>query len=107
MVEAAFCQQCAPFRVTHGAPIRGSGMTSPDCRAEAREMRMAGSDEGVTKFERKQVARSPVRRPTPIPISRTVRKLMVVAIGAGLAPIVWAVPAVLVILLGGLWFAFE
>lgn len=66
---------------------------------------MAGSDESAPMLEQKAVARSPVHRPTPIRVSRVVWNLIVLAIIAMLVLIVWAVPAVLVVSLGGLAIA--
>jgi predicted PurR-regulated permease PerM len=51
--------------------------------------------------ERKSVAGTPVRGPTPIRVSRAVWNLIVLSIIAALLLIVWAVPVVLIISLGG------
>src|SRR3546814_77109 len=62
---------------------------------------MARSDGSAIMPERKPVAPPSVRRPTPIPVSRTVRNLILFAIIGLLVLIVWAVPVVLVVSLGG------
>jgi predicted PurR-regulated permease PerM len=62
---------------------------------------MAPPHRGVTMSERRPATGPPTRRPTPIPVSRTVRNLIILAVAAVLALIVWAVPVVIVVSLGG------
>lgn len=50
---------------------------------------------------RPHVVTPPARQPTPIRVSRTIWNLIVLAITAVLMLIVWAVPAVFVVSLGG------
>ncbi|GGD38040.1 hypothetical protein GCM10011335_45940 [Aureimonas glaciei] len=59
------------------------------------------SDKSVSIIERIPAIRSSPRRPTPIPISGALRNLIVLAIVAVLVLILWAVPVVLVVALGG------
>ena len=62
---------------------------------------MTGSDEVALVSEAGSSARPSVRKPTPIPISKAARNLVGFVLVATLALILWAVPVVLVVALGG------
>ena len=62
---------------------------------------MTGSDEIALVTDSASHARPSTRKPTPIPVSKRTRNLIILVIVALLALILWTVPVVLVVTLGG------